>query len=790
MTLTRVEALRDGIVQAKPTVSVQRAKYYTDSMKQTETEPMIIRQAKALVHVLENIPARIFPNELIVGAIVENVPGSMVYPEGVGLRIIPELEDLRTRDPNPFIVTDEEIRILEEEIDPYWHSRSIQAYAEQITPQRILDRLYEGAASFILTEIAGIGHVSINYPKILSGGFQRIIDRASQKIQDFEEANTADPDAINKVLFYRGAKIVAEGIVAFARRYAQKTAEMARKEEDPKRRVELEKMVEICNWVPANPPRSFHEAVQFVWFTQLALSVETYDGQAISMGRIDQYLLPYFEKDIQLGLLDHENAKELIESLWIKINELHPLFDNMVGLYFGGLLNTQAATCGGMKENGADATNALTYIILDATRNAALPLPNVHVRIHSNSPLELLRHISSLVVSGTNNIGIFNDEVIIKSLMRKKIPLREARNYVTVGCVELAPFGTSFTSSDAALFNIPLCLELALNNGASSALGETIGPETGRATEFQSIEDVIAAFRTQLAHFVKEMAIGSNCFETANIVVKPTPFLSLCVDDCFDAGRDITKGSARYNFTGVQGVGMADVADSLAALDQLVFDRKVIIMEELLAALQENFKDKEDLRQQLLNTAPKYGDDDPLADKYAQLVAQIYSEEVERHVNVRGGGFIPGMYSVTAHTPFGYMTGALPSGRKAGDPLSNGACPAIGSGKKGLTAAMHSVTRVDYSLYPNGIAYTVTLDPRIVSGEEGLELLVSLIKTYAELGGMQIQFNCVDAKTLTAAQENPENYRNLVVRVAGYSAYFVDLAKDIQDEIIKRYQVI
>lgn len=789
MISTRTQSLRDEIVHSKPTVSIQRAKFYTESMKQTESEPMIIRHAKALAHVLENIPVRIIPNELIVGAIVEKTPGSMVYPEGVGLRIVPELADLRTREPNPLIVTEDVIRILEDEIEPYWVEKSIQAYAEQITPQRIMDRLYEGAASsFILTEIAGIGHVSINYPKLLSMGFKKFADLADRRIFEFEERLASDPEAINKILFYRAAQISADSIVKFAQRYADRAAEMATEEEDITRKAELEAIVEICTWVPANPPRTFREAVQFVWFTQLALSVETYDGQAISMGRIDQYFHPYYEQDIQKGLLVRERAIKLIQDLWIKVNGLCPLFDSMVELFFGGLLNTQAVTCSGIDENGDDVTNELTYIILEATKQLGLPLPNVHIRIHKKSPPELLRKLAEIIASGTNNIGIFNDEVIVKSLTRKDIPIQEARNYATVGCVELAPFGTSFTSSDAALFNIPLCLELALNNGVSSALGEKIGPETGKAVEFQSIQDVLAAFRTQLSHFVKEMAMGSNCFEAANIAMKPTPFLSLCVDDCFQKGQDITTGSARYNFTGVQGVGMADVADSLAALDQLVFNQKKLSMEELLDALQEDFKSNEDLRQLLRHRAPKFGDDDPLADKYAKLVAQIYSNEVGKHQNIRGGAFLPGMYSVTSHTPFGYMTGALPSGRKAGEPLSNGACPAAGSGKNGLTAAMRSVAKVDYSLYANGIAYTVTLDPNIVAGEEGLDLLASLIKTYAELGGMHIQFNCVDSATLLAAQENPEAYRHLVVRVAGYSAYFHDLAKDVQDEIIERYQ--
>ena len=786
---TRALTLRDRILESKPTVSVCRPKYYTESMKQTEGEPMILRQAKALTHVLQYIPVKIFPGELVVGAIVEKIPGATVYPEGVGLRVIPELEDLRTRHPRCFNIPNEEIRILKEEIDPYWINRSMPAYAEYITPEKILDRLYAGAASsFILTEIAGIGHVSINYPKLLSLGFEKIGEMAEEKIKKYEEVETSDPEAIDKTVFYRSARVVSEGITKFAERYAEKAKEMAEEKKDPERRKELEEIAEICRWVPAKPPRTFHEAVQFIWFTQLALSLETYDGQAVSMGRIDQYLYPYYKKDVEEGILDKEKATELIECLWIKINELVPLFDSTVELFFGGLLNTQAATLSGMSEDGEDATNDLTYVILEATRRAALPVPNVHIRLHRKSPTKLLRTLAKIIASGTNNIAAFNDEVIIKSLTRKNIPLKEARNYATVGCVELAPFGTSFTSSDAALFNIALCLELALNNGESLMLGQKIGLETGNPTEFNSIDEVIEAFRKQVAYFVKLMAVGSNCFETVNMIVKPTPFLSLCVEDCFEAGRDITTGSARYNFTGVQGVGMADVADSLAALDKFVFKEKKVKMGELLKATRKNFERSEELRQLLINRSPKYGDDDELADKYAQLVARIYGEEVEKHRNVRNGWFIPGMYSVTAHIPFGYVTGALPSGRRAGEPVSNGASPAVGSGRKGLTAAIKSVAKVDYTLFPNGIAFTLTLDPNIVSGEEGIDVLASLIRTYTELGGMQIHFNVVDSKTLVEAQRCPQAYRNLVVRVAGYSAYFVDLAKDVQDEIIKRYQ--
>jgi len=781
----RIKSLRDRILRAKPSICVERAKHYTESMKQTETEPMIIRQAKALAHVLENIPVKIFPGELVVGALVSKPPGAIVYPEGVGLRIVPELEEVRTREINSLNISDEEIEILKEEIDPYWSNRTLGAYSEQITPKKVTDLLY-GGAYFILTEIAGISHVSINYPYLLSIGFEKIKEMAEEKIQQYEELKSADPEATDKAIFYRAAKTVAEAVIKFAHRYAEKAMETAKEEKNAARKEELMKIADICRWVPTKPPRNFHEALQFVWFTQVALHQENYE-QAISMGRIDQYLYPYYKKDVEAGLLDFEKAVELVECLWIKTNEIIPLFDAAVTLYFSGLPTNQAVTIGGFDEEGRDATNELTYVMLEAVRGVALRQPNFHVRLHKKSPRKLLEAIAEAITSGTNNVAIFNDETIVEAWVRKKIPLREARNYSTIGCVEPGPFGTSFTSSDAALFNLAICLELALNNGVGSVLGEKAGLETGDPLEFKGIDDVIEAFRKQVSHLVKHMTVGSNCSEIANQVIKPTPLLSLCVEGCFEAGKDVTTGSAKYNFTGVQGVGLADVADSLAALDQLVFKEKRIDMKELLEVLRMNFEGQEELRQLLNNRVPRYGNDDDLVDKYAQLVAKIYSDEVGKHRNVRNGWFIPGMYSMTTHIGFGFLTGALPSGRKLNDPLSNGVSPYGGSDRKGLTAAMRSVTKIDHALYTNGLSYTVSVSPVLFSGKEGMEKLISLIETYMKLGGMHIHFNIVDVNTLLAAQKNPEKHRDLLVRVAGYSAYFVDLTKDVQDEVIKRY---
>jgi len=785
----RTQSLKEPLLKKRPMICVERAKYWTEAMKETEGEPMIIRSAKALERVLTNISVNIYPGELIVGTMVSDPPGAIVYPEGIGLRpvALSELETIHSRPTNPFRVSEEAVRILREEVFPYWwDKRTIDAYAREVMPRKVYDLLYRGAY-FILTEIAGISHVAVNYPKLLSLGFERYRELAEEKVKEYEELGSADPEDIDRATFYKAAEIVSRAIISFAERYAERAKELADVEEDPGRREELLEIAEICRRVPAKPPRSFHEALQFIWLTQVALHQENYE-QGISMGRIDQYLLPYYLKDLESNRIDEGRALELIECFLIKHNELVPLFDSAVNAYFAGLPTNPSITLGGVKPDGEDATNELTYLFLEAAKNVAMRDPNVHVRLHRGSPERLVRRLAEVILSGTNNVAIFNDEVIIRAWLRKGLGIEEARNYSTIGCVELAPFGNSFTSSDAALFNLAKCLELALNNGVDMLLLEKVGVETGDPREFKSMDDVLKAFRAQLSYMVKAMVIGSNAYERANQVVKPTPLLSLCIDGPFEAGRDITLGSAKHNFTGVQAVGLADVADSLAAIEWAVFKERVVTMDELVEALKTNFEGREELRQILLNKAPKYGNDDDAADEYARLVAQMYSEEVEKHKNVRGGDFIAGMYSMTTHVGFGWMTAALPSGRRASEPLSNGASPQSYSMTKGLTAAIRSVSKVDFTRYPNGAALTLTVDPKLFAGPEGVATFASLLRSIVELGVMHVHFNVVDVNVLLEAQKDPERYRHLVVRVAGYSAYFVDLTKEVQEEIIRRYR--
>jgi formate C-acetyltransferase len=785
----RTHFLKELLLKKKPMICVERAKYWTEVMKETEGEPMIIRNAKALERVLMNISVNIYPGELIVGTMVSDPPGAIVYPEGIGLRpvALSELETIESRPTNPFRISEDAIKVLKEEVFPYWwDKRTIDAYAKEIMPKKVYDLQYRGAY-FILTEIAGISHVAVNYPKLLSLGFEKYQELAKEKIAEYEGLKSARPEDIDKATFYKAAEIVSRAIISFAERYAEKAKELADIEKDPRRREELTEIAEICKRIPAKAPRSFHEALQFIWLTQVALHQENYE-QGISMGRIDQYLLPYYLEDLKSSRIDESRALELVECFLIKHNELVPLFDSAVNAYFAGLPTNPSITLGGLKPSGEDATNELTYLFLEAAKNVAMRDPNIHVRLHRNSPEKLVKRLAEVMLSGTNNVAIFNDEVIIKAWLRKGLQVEEARNYSTIGCVELAPFGNSFTSSDAALFNLAKCLELALNNGVDMVLLEKIGVETGDPGEFKSVEDVVEAFRAQLSHLVKAMVIGSNAYERANQVVKPTPLLSLCIEGPFEAGRDITLGSAKYNFTGVQAVGLADVADSLAAIEWAVFRERAVTMDELVEALKANFEGREELRQMLLNKAPKYGNDDDLADGYARLVAQMYSEEVEKYENVRGGRFIAGMYSMTTHIGFGWMTAALPSGRRASEPLSNGASPQSYSMTKGLTAAIMSVSKMDFTRYSNGAALTLTIDPKLFAGPEGVATFASLLKSVIELGVMHTHFNVVDVDVLLEAQKNPEKYRHLVVRVAGYSAYFVDLPKDVQDEIIRRHR--
>lgn len=761
-------------VQKPARLSIERAVLYTESMKETEGEPMPIRQAKALKHVLKNIPIQILPGELIVGTMLPNPPGAILFPEGVGLRIINDLDGLSERETNRLAVSEEDARILREEIAPYWESRNIEAFASKLMPE-IMEMLHSGSV-FVLTEFAGISHVAVNYPHLLERGFRWFIEESERRIAEIEESGSWN---VEKLVFYEASRIVAEGIIGHARRYAELARKMADREDDELRREELLRIAEICERIPAESPRSFHEAVQFVWFVQCALHQENYE-QGISMGRIDQYLLPYYLKDLKEGRIDRGQAFEILANLWVKTNEIVPPFDSLLELYFSGQATNQALTIGGVDGHGRDATNELSYLMLEVTRAVPLRQPNVHVRVSSKTPDSFLDALAEIVAEGKNNVGIFNDEAVFKALRFAGVEEEDAWNYSTIGCVEISPFGNAFTSSDAALINVAKALEYALNDGQDMVFGYEFGVKQNVRT-LKTLDDVIAAFREQLAHIIALVVKGSNILGYANACVKPTPLLSLCVEGCFERGVDVTRGGARYNFTGIQAVGMADVADSFAAIEHAL--REGYTLEEIIDACRSDFDGYEELREVLLN-APKYGNDGS-ADIYARTVLEMYCDEVTKYRNFRGGRFTAGCYPMTTNVAFGFMTSALPSGRKQGASLNSGVSPGTGMDKEGVTAAIKSASRINYDKLSNGASLTVNLDSGIL-GSKGRDVIKALIKSFVELGGMHIQFNVLNEDVLRKAQEEPEKYRWLLVRVAGWSAYFVELSGAVQDELIAR----
>jgi formate C-acetyltransferase len=774
---TRAERLLERRLCTRPEVCVERARYYTESMQRTEGEPQVLRQAGALVHVLENLTVRIEPDELIVGAITSKVLGSGVYPEGIGSRVLGELETIGLRETNPFVVSLGQLRELRE-ILHYWRGRTLEDLARDRWSPEIREAV-EQVAPFIATEIAGIGHMLLNYEGILRRGLEGFVREAEGK------ARAAGGE--QQGAFYRAAAMACRGVIGFAERYAEEAERLAAGEPDPHRREELAGVAAVCRRVPGRPARTLHEALQAIQLVLVAAQIEDYES-AFSIGRLDQLLWPYYRADLEAARLTEEEALELLQCFYIKISHSIPLFDADVSLAFAGMTAFANAVVGGVNDRGEDATNPVSYLAVEAMRRVNTQQPNFGVRVHDNTPPEFLEAVTAAMAGGLQNVQFFSDGAVIPALANRGIPMEEARDYGMIGCVEPAVPGASFTSSDAALFNLGLCLELALNDGRGRLFTDQLGLPTGDPRSFSSIDEVLDAYRAQVSYLTGLMVGALDVLAEVHAEFKPKPFISATTGDCLEQGLDLSWGGARYDFTGVQGIGTATVGDSLSALDALVFGTGQITMEELLAALDADFEGHERLRQMLVNRAPKYGNDDEGADRYARLAAEIYCQEVAKHPNPRGGRYQPGLYSVTTHVALGLVVGATPDGRRASTPLSQGISPVQGRDRSGPTAAFQSAARLNHTLVSNGSALNQKLNPAFLRGGKAASVLAGLLNGYFRLGGMQVQWNLVDAEMLRAAQQRPEEHRDLVVRVSGYSAHFTDLESVVQDDIIARME--
>ncbi|MGD9610820.1 MAG: formate C-acetyltransferase/glycerol dehydratase family glycyl radical enzyme [Desulfovibrionaceae bacterium] len=776
----RVEAIRERFIAITPEICVERAQLITASYRETEAQPMIIRRAKALEKILGGMTVFIQPDEIIVGNQCTKSRAAPVFPEFSCKWLEDELDRLEKRTGDVFLISEEKKAVLRE-LFPYWDGKTTNELATALMPREALDAQKYGVFTVGNYYFNGVGHISVDYAKVLAKGLDGVIAEAEATLAALDMTN---PQHAAKITFLNAVLIANRAVIAFARRFADLAASLAEKEGNAIRQAELLEIARICAKVPAKPAETFAEALQSFWFIQLVLQLES-NGHSISPMRFDQYLFPYLLAD---KAITTEKAQELLDLLFIKFNEINKVRDEGSTKAFGGYPMFQNLIVGGVDRQGEDATNPLSYMCLQATANTRLYQPSISIRVHSETPRALYEKAAEVTRLGLGMPAYYNDRFIIPALLSRGLTREDARDYGIIGCVEPQVGGKTEGWHDAAFFNIAKVLELTLNNGVDPLSGARLGPETGDLTTFATYDDLMAAYRAQMAYDVRLLVISDNAVDTAHGQRAPLPFLSSLVDDCIAKGKSLQEGGAHYNFTGPQGVGVANVADSLAAIRKLVYEDKAVSLAELKQALATDFAgvEGETLRQMLLNRAPKYGNDEPYADEIAHEGALVYCKEVEKYTNPRGGTFQPGLYPVSANVPLGAVVGATPDGRKAGAPLADGVSPVSGMDHSGPTASVKSVTKLDHVIASNGTLLNMKFHPNALKDEQGVSNLIAVTETLFNGGGTHIQYNVISKETLTDAQDHPDSYRGLVVRVAGYSAFFTSLDRSIQDDIISR----
>ncbi len=771
--------IRERLLQNERQVDIERARYATESYQRTEGEPMPIRRAKMLRHLARHMSIAIEPDELIVGNRSLLPRMGVIAPEGAVTWVDGELDILPTRPQDRFSIDPEVIRELREEVFPYWRGRTLEDLVAGRIPDDVRQAVRGKAFSLNQTDHAQ-GHILPNVAGWLHLGVSGLQRRTETARMQPEMQSTAHQH------FYDAVLIALDAARVLMARYADLARQMVAEVGDPARQAELSRIANVCDWVSVSPPRDFREALQAVWFLFVLLQMES-NASSFSPGRFDQYMLPYLERDLATGHLTLAMAQRLIERLWLKFNEVVLLRSSESARYFAGFPIGFNIVIGGQRLSGGDATNILSYMCLRAQADLGLTQPNLSLRIHTGSPQRFLEAAGYVISRGSGMPQLFNDDVIIPGQIHRGIVPETAQDYAVVGCVELSTPGMALGWSDASMFNMVRVLELTLFGGRDPQTGEQLGLVTPPLDQMASYAELETAYEKQLAHFVALMVKGCNIVDQLHAEVVPSPFLSSVVDDCIAKGTDVTAGGARYNFSGVQGVQVANVGDSLAAVRQAIFEEQWLSAEELLAALRGDYAEHEPLRQRLLNCVPKYGNDDPAVDDMAAKWADHYSEIVAQHRNLRGGKYQPGFYTVSSHVPMGAHVGATPDGRHAGAPLADGGLsPSAGRDRKGPTAVLQSVSKLNLKLASNGTLLNMKFLPDLLQDREGLAAFVALLRAFCRLEIPHVQFNVVSTEMLREAQTMPEAYRHLVVRVAGYSAYFTELDRALQDEIIQR----
>jgi formate C-acetyltransferase len=779
---TRIQQLREQSLNATPCISAERAllvtEFYKSDLAQQVSIP--VKRALAFKHIITHKKICINEGELIVGERGPAPKAVPTYPE-ITVHSIEDLEILDSR-PKVWYKADEETkRIYREEIIPYWTGKSNREKIFNNLDQNWIDA-YEAGVFTEFQEQRAPGHTVLG-KKMFQKGFIDLKKEIAHEISNLDFFH--DPDALNKREELKAMDIAADAIILFAKRYADALENLAKDEKNEDRQIELMQMSAICKRVPAHAPQTFHEALQHYWFIHLGVITEVNPWDSFNPGRLDQHLFPFYEKELQEGKLTEESAKELLSSFWIKFNN-HPAPTKI------GVTAKESSTytdfalinLGGVKEDGSDAVNDLTFVILDVIEEMRLLQPSSMIQVSKKNPDRFIKRTARILKTGFGQPSVFNTDAIIQELLNQGKSLVDARNGGASGCVETGAFGTE-SYILTGYFNLTKIFEITLHNGVDPMTGKRIGLQTGDPSAFKSFDELLNAYEKQLKYFADIKVKGSNIIDQVFAENVPVPFLSLLIDDCIANGKDYNAGGARYNTSYIQGVGLGSLTDILTAIKYHVFDQKKYSIDNLLQAATANFKGADELRNELINNTPKYGNDDDYADVQALSVFEIFYNAVNGRPNTKGGHFRINMLPTTSHVYFGSVTGATLDGRLAKKPLSEGISPFQGADRKGPSAVIKSASKIDH-LRTGGTLLNQKLTPSLLETEKGLDSMVQLIRAYFRLDGHHIQFNVVTAKTLRKAQKHPENYKDLIVRVAGYSDYFNDLGEELQDEIIRR----
>lgn len=819
----RIDLIKQAFLKSVPQIEADRAVLLTESYKKTEGEPVVIRRAKAFKHICENLPVTIRDHELVVGSSTVAPKSSQIFPEFSFDWIEKEFDTIANRSADPFYISDDTKEALRE-VFKYWKGKTTSELATSYMAPETITAIEHNIFTPGNYFYNGVGHVCVHYDRVLQIGYNGIIEQAKEELS---RISVADADYVTKSAFLEAAIMSCNAAITFANRYSKLAKEMAEKENDETRKKELLVIAENCSKVPAEPATNFYEACQSFWFVQLLLQTES-NGHSISPGRFDQYMYPYYEMDKNKPDFDKSFAQELIDCVWLKLNDISKVRDDASAQGFAGYGTFQNLIAGGQTVDGEDATNDLSFMTIAATMHVLLPQPSFSVRVWNKTPHEFLVKAAELTRTGVGLPAYYNDEVIIPALISRGLSVQDARDYNIIGCVEPQKSGKTWGWHDAAFFNMCRPLELVFSRGVDN--GKQISVKTKDIEEMTSFDEFYDAYKAHMNYMIELMVNADNAIDVAHAERCPLPYLATMIDDCIKRGKTPEQGGAVYNFTGPQGFGVANMADSLYAIRKLVFEDKKFTLAQLRDALANNYgKDGDSgdteklvskivtelkaagisvgeneiaaitrtvmsktdgklhakMRDMILEVT-KFGNDEEDIDALARDVAYSYTRPLEKYKNPRGGTYQAGLYPVSANVPLGAQTGATPDGRYAYTPVADGVSPSAGRDVHGPTASANSVAKLDHGIASNGTLFNMKFHPSALEGTSGIESFISLIRGYFDQKGSHVQFNVVSRETLRDAQKHPENYQTLVVRVAGYSALFTTLSKALQDDIINR----